>query len=138
MIAEVVSVGTELLLGQTVDTDAVYLAQMLSSLGITIYHRETVGDNPQRIKEVMLKALSRSDTVITIGGLGPTEDDLTKEMAAEVLGVGFIEDVKHALSSRLSSRLRGAASQTQTGRRSALCLRPMGKSWSACPDRRMN
>jgi nicotinamide-nucleotide amidase len=96
MIAEIVSVGTELLLGQTVDTDAVFLAQMLSRLGIAIYHRETVGDNPGRLRDVLKVALARADLVMTIGGLGPTEDDLTKEMAAEVLGVGFQEDTEHA------------------------------------------
>ncbi len=96
MIAEVISVGTELLLGQTVDTDAVFLAQMLSRLGITLYHRTTVGDNPERIRETIRQALSRADLVLTIGGLGPTEDDLTKEMAGEVLGVGFVEDATHA------------------------------------------
>ena len=87
MIAETLSVGTELLLGQTVDTDAVFLAQMLSRLGITLYFRTTVGDNPDRIREALRLAFSRADLVITIGGLGPTMDDLTKEMAAEVLGV---------------------------------------------------
>lgn len=96
MIAEVVSVGTELLLGQITDTDAVFLAQMLSRLGISLHHRTTVGDNPQRILETLRLALSRADLVLTIGGLGPTEDDLTKEMAAEALGVTLVEDAAHA------------------------------------------
>ncbi len=96
MIAETLSVGTELLLGQTVDTDAVHLAQMLSRLGITIHFRSTVGDNPERIQEALRLAFSRSDLVITVGGLGPTMDDLTKEMVAEVLGDTFTEDEAHA------------------------------------------
>ncbi|MDQ2800062.1 MAG: competence/damage-inducible protein A [Armatimonadota bacterium] len=96
MIAETISVGTELLLGQTVDTDAVFLAQMLSRMGISIYFRTTVGDNEGRIKEAIRLALSRADLVITVGGLGPTQDDLTKEMVADVLGVGLVEDTAHA------------------------------------------
>ena len=107
MIAETLSVGTELLLGQIVDTDAVFLAQMLSRLGITLYVRTTVGDNPDRIKKSLRLALSRADLVITIGGLGPTMDDLTKEMAAEVLGVALVEDAAHAEWLRAFGRDRG-------------------------------
>jgi len=87
MVAEILSIGTELLLGQIVNTDAQYLARKLSALGITLYHQTTVGDNPQRVKEALRQAIDRSDLVITTGGLGPTEDDLTKEMVAEVFGL---------------------------------------------------
>ena len=107
MNAEIVSVGTELLLGQIVDTDAVFLAKMLSGLGISIYHRSTVGDNPERMKETLALALSRADLVITIGGLGPTQDDLTKEMVAEVLGDTFVEDKAHSQWLRDRASLRG-------------------------------
>lgn len=96
MIAETLSVGTELLLGQTVDTDAVFLAKMLSRLGITIHYRTTVGDNPERMRDAIRLALSRADLLITVGGLGPTMDDLTKEMVAEVMEDTFIEDTTHA------------------------------------------
>ena len=109
MIAETISVGTELLLGQIVDTDAVFLAQMLSRLGVPLYFRTTVGDNPERIKDALRLALSRADLVLTIGGLGPTMDDLTKEMAAEVLGVSLVEDPEHAAWLRGFSRERGWA-----------------------------
>lgn len=85
MIAEIVSVGTELLMGQIVNTDAQFLARRLAALGITMYRQSTVGDNPGRVKEAVREALSRADLVITTGGLGPTEDDLTKEMVAEAL-----------------------------------------------------
>jgi len=95
MIAETISVGTELLLGQTLDTDAVFIAQMLSRLGISIHFRSTVGDNKERMQDTIRLALSRADLVITIGGLGPTMDDLTKETVGEVLGVGFHEDAAH-------------------------------------------
>ncbi len=87
MIAEILSVGTELLLGQIANTDAQFLARRLSALGITVYRQVTVGDNPGRVQEAILQALSRADLVITTGGLGPTEDDLTKEMVAEALGL---------------------------------------------------
>lgn len=107
MIAEIVSVGTELLLGQITDTDAVFLARTLSGLGINIYHRSTVGDNPERLKETLRLAFSRADVVITIGGLGPTQDDLTKEAVADVLGDTFIEDESHAAWLRERSTGRG-------------------------------
>ena len=87
MIAEIVSIGTELLMGQIVNTDAQYLSRRLQSLGISVYYHTTVGDNPQRMKDTLALALSRSDIVITTGGLGPTQDDLSKEMAAQLLGL---------------------------------------------------
>ncbi len=89
MNAEILCVGTELLMGQTLNTDARYLAQKLSELGINLYYQTTVGDNPRRLKEEFLRAWSRSDLVIATGGLGPTEDDLTKETIAEALGIGL-------------------------------------------------
>ena len=107
MIAEIVSVGTELLLGQITDTDAVFLAQILSGLGINIYHRSTVGDNPERLKETLKLAFSRADLVLTVGGLGPTQDDLTKEAVADVLGDTFVEDESHTAWLRARSEGRG-------------------------------
>ena len=85
MIAEIVAIGTELLMGQIVNTDAQYLSRRLQSLGISVYYHTTVGDNPQRMRDTIALAFSRSDVVITTGGLGPTQDDLSKEMAAELL-----------------------------------------------------
>ena len=87
MIAEILCIGTELLMGQVVNTDAQYLSQGLSRLGIGVYRHTTIGDNPQRLRETFLTALGRSDIVITTGGLGPTMDDLTKETIAEALGL---------------------------------------------------
>lgn len=94
MIAEILSVGTELLMGQIANTDAQYISRRLSELGVTIYRHTTVGDNPTRVKEALNEALTRSDIVITTGGLGPTEDDLTKEMVAEYFGLEMIMDAK--------------------------------------------
>lgn len=85
MRAEIVSVGTELLLGQIVDTDAAHLSRVLSELGIDLHCRVTVGDNASRLADSLRSALSRADIVFTIGGLGPTQDDLTKETVAEVV-----------------------------------------------------
>lgn len=89
MLAEILSVGTELLMGQIANTDAQYISRRLSELGVTIYRHTTVGDNPARVKEALGEALSRADIVITTGGLGPTEDDLTKEMVAEYFGLSM-------------------------------------------------
>ena len=94
MIAEILSVGTELLMGQIANTDAQFISRQLSHLGINIYHQSTVGDNPARVKEALALALSRADVVITTGGLGPTEDDLTKEMVAEYFGLKMVRDPK--------------------------------------------
>jgi nicotinamide-nucleotide amidase len=84
--AEIVSVGTELLLGQIVDTNAAWLAERLAPLGIDLYWISQVGDNLGRLTEVFERALRRSDLTIVTGGLGPTEDDLTREAIAAVLG----------------------------------------------------
>lgn len=86
MKAEILSVGTELLLGQIADTNAQYLAQQLSMLGIDLYFISQVGDNQGRLVEAIRRALARSDLVVITGGLGPTEDDLTREAVAEALG----------------------------------------------------
>ncbi len=84
MKAEIISVGTELLLGHTVNTDATHVAQELSALGMDLLQVHTVGDNPQRLEKALREALERAEVVITTGGLGPTEDDLTKETVALV------------------------------------------------------
>lgn len=86
MKAEIVSIGTELLLGTINDTNAQYLAQHLAELGIDCYFVSQVGDNPVRLAEVLRRAWERSDLTITTGGLGPTGDDLTREAIGEVLG----------------------------------------------------
>ena len=92
MIAEIVAIGTELLMGQIVNTDAQYLSRRLQSLGVSVYYHTTVGDNPQRMRDTLAQALSRSDIVITTGGLGPTQDDLSKEIAAELMNLPMLFD----------------------------------------------
>lgn len=86
MRAEIISCGTELLLGHITDTNATYLAQHLASLGIDLYYVSQVGDNLERIVETLQQAWQRSDLVVMTGGLGPTEDDLTREAISALLG----------------------------------------------------
>ncbi len=86
MSSEILTIGTELLLGQIVDTNASWIAQRLAEAGIDLFFKTTVGDNTARIEAALRQALSRADVVITTGGLGPTEDDLTREVVAAVLG----------------------------------------------------
>ena len=86
MNAEIISVGTELLLGHTINTDASFVARELSAAGIGLLYACTVGDNPERLRSALETALTRSDIVITTGGLGPTGDDLTKETIASAAG----------------------------------------------------
>jgi nicotinamide-nucleotide amidase len=85
--AEIITIGTELLLGEIVDTNARYLARALRDLGIDLFRTTTVGDNPQRIAQAIRQSLKRSEIVITTGGLGPTVDDPTREAAALAMGV---------------------------------------------------
>jgi len=86
LTAEVIAIGTELLMGQVVNTNAQYLSRQLSALGIAQHHQTVVGDNPQRLEAAYRLALSRADIIITSGGLGPTGDDITKEIAALAAG----------------------------------------------------
>lgn len=92
MVVEVVSVGTELLLGNIVNTNAQFLAEKCALLGLSMYNQTVVGDNRERLSYAIRTALKRSDIVILTGGLGPTEDDLTKEVCAEVMGVPLEEN----------------------------------------------
>jgi nicotinamide-nucleotide amidase len=86
MRAEIVSIGTELLLGQITDTNATYLAQSLADLGIDLFFVSQVGDNLGRLTETLRRGFERSDLVITTGGIGPTEDDTTREAVASLMG----------------------------------------------------
>lgn len=84
MKAEIIAIGTEILLGDIVNTNAQYLAKELASLGIDVYHQSVIGDNEERIMEGLSKAFKNSDIIITTGGLGPTQDDITKEVGAKL------------------------------------------------------
>ena len=92
MITELISVGTEILLGNIVNTNSAYLSEKCAELGLSVYYQTVVGDNETRMRETIQTALDRSDIVILTGGLGPTEDDLTKKVTAEVMGMKLVED----------------------------------------------
>ncbi|HID55701.1 TPA: competence/damage-inducible protein A [Candidatus Poribacteria bacterium] len=94
MVAELIFVGTELLLGQIVNTNAAYLCRNLAQLGVDVYHTCEVGDNVDRIASAVRQALSRADLVITSGGLGPTADDVTREAIAKAIGRRLVFDPK--------------------------------------------
>ena len=102
--AEIVSIGSELLLGQIVDTNASWLARRLTDIGVNLYYKTVVGDNPGRMEEVLSRALERSDVVITGGGLGPTQDDLTREAIAAATGRDLV--VHPDLIEQIESRFR--------------------------------
>lgn len=104
---EIVSVGTELLLGDIVDTNAPYLSRELAAMGIAVLHRSTVGDNAARLRETVELALSRSDIVLLTGGLGPTADDITKEVCARVMGFTLVRDGEAEEAMRVFFRTRG-------------------------------
>lgn len=92
MTVELISVGTEILLGNIVNTNAAYLAEQCAALGLSCYYQTVVGDNEERMEATIRQAVSRSDVVILTGGLGPTKDDLTKEVTAKVFGRELYED----------------------------------------------
>ena len=83
MNVELSCVGTELLLGNILNTNAKYISEKCAELGLSMFYQTVVGDNPDRLKDTLLTALGRSDVIITSGGLGPTNDDLTKEILEE-------------------------------------------------------
>ena len=106
MTAEIICVGTEILLGNIVNTNAAYLAEKCAYLGLSNYYQVVVGDNEQRLLETINTAKSRADVIFLIGGLGPTEDDLTKETAAKAFNVEIVmdEEAKNNIVTILTNR----------------------------------
>ncbi|MEG1639970.1 MAG: molybdopterin-binding protein [Ruthenibacterium sp.] len=96
MEAEIIAVGTELLLGDILNTNAQYLSKELAELGISVHFQTVVGDNPARLQSVLRQAMSRSDLLLLSGGLGPTEDDLTKQTVAAAFGDTLRYDAEEA------------------------------------------
>jgi len=101
MNAEILAVGTELLMGQIANTNAQYISRRLADIGVNVYYHSVVGDNKKRLKQCLDIALNRSDAILMTGGLGPTQDDLTKETVAEVLNIKLAmnEEVLDAMKS---------------------------------------
>lgn len=105
MTAEILCVGTELLLGDTINTNAAYIGKQLSKIGINVFRQSVVGDNDSRLEKSVIAALESSDILITTGGLGPTYDDITKETVSKVFGRNLslnkeiLSDIKHYFES---------------------------------------
>lgn len=122
MNCEILTIGSELLLGQIVDTNASYLAQTLNSIGVSIIRHSTVGDTFEHITDAMEAALARAEVVITTGGIGPTEDDLTRQAAAAVLGADL--EFRQDLMDHIERLITGAGYQmSPTNRRQAFIPR---------------
>lgn len=116
--AEVIAIGTEILLGEITDTNSVYLAQKLGRIGINLYFMTTVGDNERRIADAIRIALDRADVVITCGGLGPTVDDMTRQAVALATGRGLT--FHQSLLDQIAARFAGfRATMTENNRRQA-------------------
>ena len=122
--AEIVAIGTELLLGQIVDTNSAWMAERLTPIGVNLFYKTVVGDNPGRMGEVIDRALDRSDVVITSGGLGPTQDDLTREAIAQVTGRKLVLD-RHLLD-QIDQRFRRRLGMTMTSNNRRQALIPEG------------
>ena len=135
MTAEIVSVGTELLLGQIVDTHAAHMARILADCGISCTRRATVGDNMDRLVGVLNESLSRADVLVTIGGLGPTVDDITRDAIATALGdeLEEVPEVAEKLRAFFAARnIRMAEStlrQAQKPTSAQLVDNPNGTRW---------
>src|SRR6478609_7764232 len=90
---EVLAIGTELLLGQIVDTNSAWIGEQLAASGVDSYEHRVIGDNQARIVAALRDLLSRTDSVLICGGLGPTQDDLTRDAIAELMGVELVRDM---------------------------------------------
>lgn len=121
MNAEIIAVGSELLLGQIVNSNAQFLSKQLAELGINVYYHTVVGDNSTRLKDAIHTAKTRSNLLIFTGGLGPTKDDLTKETIAEVVGKPLVMD-EDALNSIEEYFLKTKRTMTENNKKQALVL----------------
>ena len=127
MRAEVISVGTEILLGHIVNTNAAYISKKLASLGVDLYYHTTIGDNPARLNSALGKALSRSDIVFTTGGLGPTVDDITMYSIGSTVSRPLILNKKIEHLIKAHYKKRGLKETPEDARRQAYI--PRGARW---------
>lgn len=121
MKAEIIAVGTELLLGQVVNTNATFISEELASLGFEIYYQTVVGDNPQRLEKLLDLADGRSELIILCGGLGPTDDDLTRDVVATHVGESLETD-KQAMTKISRYMTKIGREMTENNRRQALTI----------------
>ncbi|WP_071459513.1 competence/damage-inducible protein A [Bacillus massilinigeriensis] len=121
MNAEIIAVGSELLLGQISNTNARFISEQLAGIGVNVYYHTVVGDNPGRLKKALEIAESRSDSIILTGGLGPTKDDLTKETISRHLGARLVMDID-AMGSIETFFKQANRTMTENNRKQALVL----------------
>jgi nicotinamide-nucleotide amidase len=121
MNAEIIAVGSELLLGQITNTNAKFISKTLAEIGVNVYYQTVVGDNPERLKESIQIAEKRADLIIFTGGLGPTKDDLTKETIGKHIGKGLVRDEK-AMSSIEQYFIRTNRSMSENNKKQALVI----------------
>ncbi|MCR2820647.1 competence/damage-inducible protein A [Lederbergia panacisoli] len=121
MNAEIIAVGTELLLGQIVNTNAKFLSEQLAEIGVNVYYHTVVGDNPVRLEKAILHAEERADLIIFTGGLGPTKDDLTKETIAKHIGTSLVLD-EDAMQTILAYFQKTGRTMTENNKKQALVL----------------
>jgi len=119
MNLELICVGTELLLGNIVNTNAKYLSEKASEFGLNMYYQTVVGDNPERLKNTFLQSFNRSDCIILTGGLGPTKDDLTKETVSEALGLELEMD-EESLTNLKNKMMRFSGRITENNYKQAM------------------
>ena len=133
--AEILCVGTELLLGDIVNTNASYISRRLAALGIPVYRQAVVGDNPERMREAVAGSFARSDCLILTGGLGPTCDDITKEIVAEYFGLGLElnEEALERMKSYFSSTGRNMTKNNEKQAMAPKGARVLQNDWGTAP-----
>ena len=138
LVAELVAVGTELLLGDIANTDGQFISRQLAALGIQVYHHTVVGDNPRRLTEALELARSRADLIITTGGLGPTCDDLTRQVLAEAFGKPLLynEEAARRMEERFRAGHPDGGTMTENNYQQAYlpegCV-PFQNDWGTAP-----
>lgn len=133
--AEILCVGTELLLGDIVNTNASYISRRLAALGIPVYRQAVVGDNPERMREAVAGSFARSDCLILTGGLGPTCDDITKEIVAEYFGLALElnEEALERMKSYFSSTGRNMTKNNEKQAMAPKGARVLQNDWGTAP-----
>ena len=133
--AEILCVGTELLLGDIINTNASYISRRLAALGIPVYRQAVVGDNPERMRQAIAESFSRSDCLILSGGLGPTCDDITKEMVAEHFGLELElnQEALDRMMEYFSSMGRNMTKNNEKQAMAPLGARVLQNNWGTAP-----
>ncbi len=133
--AEILCVGTELLLGDIINTNASYISRRLAALGIPVYRQAVVGDNPERMRQAIAESFSRADCLILSGGLGPTCDDITKEMVAEYLGLELElnEEALERMKAYFSSTGRNMTKNNEKQAMAPRGARVLQNDWGTAP-----